>query len=460
MMKRRLARSFAAPALVSALLACVQLAACDPQKADWGFSGIDKMSTPPDDPSLGCGVQLATDALTGARAACTFGKGALPEQTLGIAAADAARIPIRHVIVAMKENRSFDHLLGHLHDAGQPDVDALPGNFTNPDANGQEVGFFRQSNTCLAADPAHQSDAMRQGVDGGKMDGFVKNAAATTNTDGHFVMGYYDESELPFYYWLATTFAVSDRHFAPMLAGTYGNRNFLLFGSNVGVVDTGIVFPPPSTPSLLQLLQNNKLTWAAYTDGGPFSGSLDWSPDDPGVHPLQDIYDALDKGTLPNVAFVDGVEYIDDDHPDADVQRGEAWTRTLYEHAVASPQWQHLALIWTYDEGGGFADHVPPPSACKAEADSPFATMGPRIPLVVISPWAKRNYASHVVHDHTAITRFLELVFHLPALTPRDANSDALLDMFDFSCGRDLSVPQAPDAGSGACTNPAPPGTN
>ncbi len=128
--------------------------------------------------------------------------------------------------------------------------------------------------------------------------------------------------------------------------------------------------------------------------------------------------------------------------------------KKIYDHAITSPQWDRLAIIWTYDEAGAFADHVVPPNACEAlPSSSPFVEMGPRVPLVVISPWAKRNYVSHVVHDHTAITRFIETLFDLPALTARDANSDALLDMFDFTCGRDLSIQPAPDPGTGECRN-------
>jgi len=137
---------------------------------------------------------------------------------------------------------------------------------------------------------------------------------------------------------------------------------------------------------------------------------------------------------------------------EADLQRGETWLKSVYDHALKSPQWQRLAIVWTYDEAGGFADHVAPPTAClPLPSKSPFTQLGPRIPFVVISPWAKRNYVSHVVHDHTAITRFIEALFDLPALTERDANSDALLDLFDFSCGRDLSVPPAPSPGTGGC---------
>jgi phospholipase C len=428
------------------------LLGCDPQRADWGLEAIDGLSTPPDDPNLGCGVELSTEPHRTERIECDYPAGTHATTSLGNSPEQLAAIPIRHVIILMRENRSFDHLFGKLHERGQPDVEAVPDNYSNPDPQGVAVFPTPATTTCISIDPGHQSDSVLRCIDGGKMDGFVQNAAATSGTDGHFAMDYYDEADLPFYYWLARTFAVSDRHFAPTASGTFANRAFLFFATNAGVVDTGIVFPPPATPSVLQLLMNAGYTWGAYSDGLPFSGSLDWSPDDPGVHRMQDLYTALDQGTLPNVAFVDGIEDVDDDHPTADLQLGERRVKTLYEHALGSPEWQHLAILWTYDEAGAFADHVPPPYGClPLPSRSPFTELGPRVPLVAISPWAKRGYASHAVHDHTAITRFIETLFDLPALTARDANSDALLDLFDFSCQRDLGVPAPPEIGSGGC---------
>jgi len=324
----------------------------------------------------------------------------------------------------------------------------------NPDLAGTPVSFSHPTTTCLKPDPGHQADSMRVSVNGGKMDGFVKNAAQTTDTDGHYVMATYDESDLPFYYFLAKTWALNDRHFAPMVGGTFANRNFFMLGNTGGAVDTGIVFPSPDSPSIFQLLMSAGFTWGAYTDSFPVSGGFNWNAKDPGVHTMAELITALDEGTLPNVVFVDGTDSIDDDHPTADLQKGEAWSKQIYDHFIASPQWKNSAMIWTYDEGGGFPDHVNPGSACRATPSSPFLDRGPRVPLVVISPWAKRNYVSHVVEDHTAITRFIETVFGLPALSSRDANSPALLDLFDFSCGRDLSFPAAPAAGTGGCENP------
>lgn len=427
---------------------------CDPQGSDWGLHAIKTMQTPADDPALSCGVVLPADPSTSQRTSCGFKAGAKAEATLGIDPATAAKIPIRHVIVMMKENRSFDHLLGRLHDRGQPGVEAIPASYTNPDLKGAAVPPTRADTTCLATDPGHQSLSMQTTVNGGAMDGFVKNAAQTTGTDGRFAMSYYDEPELPFYYFLAKTWAVNDRHFAPLVSGTFANRNFMLFGHNAGAVDTGIVFPAPETPSLLQLLMNAKATWGAYTDSAPLSGSLNWDHTTPGVHPLKDLLEALDQGTLPNVVFVDGTDKVDDDHPPADLQKGEAWVKAIYDHALTSPQWQRLAIVFVYDEGGGLADHVKPDTGCAAFPGSPYTERGTRVPLMVISPWAKRGYVSHVSQDHTAITRFIATLFDLPALSGRDANSSALLELFDFTCGRDLSVPPAPSPGTGGCAAP------
>ncbi len=343
--------------------------ACDPQKSDWGLDAIRAMPTPPDDPTLGCGVQLPVDPAPAARAACQFPAGTRAPVSLGIDESLRAQLPIRHIVIVMKENRSFDHLLGPLHDLGRPDVEAVPPTYSNPDSQGNAVFPSHPTTTCIVHDPGHQSESVLNSIDNGTMDGFVINAAETTGTDGHFVMGEYEQTDFPFYYWLANQFAIADHHFAPMASGTFGNRDFLLFGTNAGVVDTGIEFPPPNTPSIMQLLMNRGFTWGAYSDGDPASGALDWGPSDPGVHSLQEFYDALDAGTLPNLSLVDGRDYIDDDHPFADIQTGEAWTKAIYDHAIASPQWPLMAIIWTYDEAGGFADHVPPPHRLSGDAD-------------------------------------------------------------------------------------------
>jgi phospholipase C len=440
-------------------VALLALTSCELTPADWGFEAIRTMKTPAD-PPLVCDVTVPVEHVS-ERAACTFKARARAGDTLGISAELSKKIPIRHVIVVMLENRSFDHLFGRLHDQGQPESEEIPGTYFNRDLYGVPVAPFHATTTCIDADPGHQSMSMLTCVNGGAMDGFVRNAATTSlkddkpfDTDGHYVMATYEQADLPFYYWVASTYALSDRHFAPMVSGTFGNRNFFMFGSPAGVVDSGISFPDPSTNSIFRELMSAGFTWGAYSDdeAGPLSTTLNWKPTDPGAHPIKDIYDALDHGTLPSVAFVDATEEVNDDHPVGDLHHGEKFLKDLHDHATASPQWGRLAIFWTYDEGGGFPDHVRPPKGCEESPGSPYTDLGVRVPLVAISPWAKKNSVSHVPHDHTAITRFIETVFDLPAMTARDANSDALMDMFDFSCGRDLTPPAgAPAPGTGQC---------
>ncbi len=395
------------------------------------------------------------EALAAKRQACHFGAGASVAETLGLDDEARAVLPIRHVIVLMKENRSFDLILGRLHESGQPASERIPAGFTNPDTSGAAVGPFHLPTTCVAHDPAHQWGSMHRQIDGENMDGFVKSAAASTGTDGHFVMGNYDAHDLPFYYWMANTFAVDDRHFASERSGTYPNRLFMLLGTADGVTATGKGYPSPSTRTIFDSLDAARVTWGVYSDGSLLGGALPWARTHVGAHSYGSFLAALDDGSLPEVAFVDGIDDVEDEHPVGDVQVGEQWTRGIYEHAIASDLWPELAIVWTYDEAGGFADHVPPPQhACVARPvprDAAFDEPGTRVPFAVVSPWAKPHYVSHVVHEHAAITRFIEAVFGLGALTARDANSDALLDLFDFTHPALLEPPAAPAGGELGC---------
>lgn len=436
------------------------------------MSGTGINGNPPDDASLPvhlCPAPVVHDRQSAKRADCGFSEADKAVDTLGMSEATRSKIPVDHVIVLMRENRSYDQLFGHLSDIDPKKYEGIPPSFSNEDAAGQDVAPFHETNTQLPNDPNHQWDAMHAQVGGGKMDGFVKSAAETTGTDGHFVMGYYDEGDFPFYYFLATTYALGDRHFPSALAGTWPNRDYLYAGTSDGVRETSdipLCTPDthgciPHTPLIFDLLDQapgveggTGVPWGVYTDGLPLEFALEWGGDHRGVHPMKDLFDGLESGSLPNVVFADGTLDQDDDHPPADIKRGERWTKRVYDAAVKSPLWKRMVVFFTYDEAGGFFDHVPPPpydanqsKVCVARPeDSDFHELGVRVPLVVISPWARRGYVSHVRHEHTSITRFIELLFDLPALTKRDANSDAFLDMFDFAC-EGQSPPPAPDIG-------------
>jgi phospholipase C len=416
-------------------------------------AGSDGSVTTPD---AGACSPPSPDPLASQRHACAFKAGDTATTTLGLSDADRAKIPIKHIVVMMKENRAFDHMLGGLKKM-QPDADVADASFTNKDKSGASVAPFHLTTTCVGNDPDHQWAAMHTQVNAGAMDGFVASAAQSTGGDGHFVMGYYDERDLPFYHFLASTFAISDRHFPSVRSGTFPNRDYLLLGTSDSVASTQYaIWPDPRQPSIFDLLDAAHVTWGVYADDHPleetlnipsknFETSRPWSP-------VSKLIEAFANDTLPSVVFVDGTENVDDEHPTADVQAGEAWTKKIYDAAIASKAWSSTVLLLTYDEAGGFADHVPPrENACLARPeDSSFHELGVRVPFIAISPWARRHYVSHAEQDHTSVTRFIEAVFGLPALTARDANADGLLGLFDFSCAPP-SIPTAPATGTKGC---------
>jgi phospholipase C len=265
-------------------------------------------------------------------------------------------------------------------------------------------------------------------------------------------MGYFDQSDLPFYYFLANTFSIADRHFASVRSGTWPNRDFMLLGTADGVRRTGERCPDAALPTLFDVLDAHHVSWGVYSAGEPFEGALCWDSNHAGLHEVTAFFDALGAGALPQVVFVDGKENVEDEHPLADVQAGEAWTRRIYQAVIASSQWPSTAMVFTYDEAGGYFDHVAPGASCVGKPDDgDFFELGIRVPLIMISPWARPHHVSHVHHEHTSITRLIELVFDLPALTGRDASSDALLDMFDFEAQPTLALPAAPGSGVGGC---------
>jgi phospholipase C len=415
----------------------------------------DDVSAMPDD---ACGAshplvdESLAQSLLARRGACAFGAGARVADTLGITREVRAHIPVDHVVILMQENRSFDHYLGAM----RGEVDGVPRAYTNPDLDGRATRPVALNSTCAAPEPPHQWEAMHTGWNNGKMDGFIR-AGAVNGTPPRVVLGYYTAHDLPFYYWLYARFAMSDRYFGSVLAGTWGNRNFLYTGSSYGVRDTE-ERTIPDAPTLFDALDRAHVAWGVYTDGPPRQDSLGWTQAHAGLHTSAEFFAQLADGTLPPVVFLDPAEDVDE-HPVSDVQRGEAWSRRILLAALASPLWPRLAVLLTYDESGGYFDHVAPPAACSPDPrgvggydTTDLDRLGLRVPFVVLSPWARPGYVSHEAHDHTSMLRFIEALFDLPALTARDANASALFDLFDFSCPRMLRVEGTiPRAGAGGC---------
>lgn len=378
----------------------------------------------------------AVDPHWGEREACVFSAGAQPEDTLGDLG--PLRAAITHVIILVQENRSFDHMYGTLGHG----TEGIPSGYTNP-RDGAPVAPYHLTTPCVA-DIGHQWVEMHLGWNHGAMDGWA-------GINGVGALGYYEDADHPFYTWMLTTFATSDRYFSSVLSGTYPNRDYLYAGTSDGVYATGGGYP--DVPTVFDQLDAAGIAWGEYNASPTevLSGTLGWALDHVGVHPYAELFPALADGSLPPVAFVDVEPH--DEHPPGSIHDGERDVRDVVTAAMQSPLWPHLAFFYTYDEGGGFFDHVPPPSAClAAPSEHDFDVLGVRVPVAVVSPYARAGYVSHLTHHHSSILRFVQAVFDLPALTGRDANADAMLDLFDFGAPAFATPPATvPDAAPAGC---------
>ena len=387
--------------------------------------------------------------------ACTFHAGALPEDTLPRDAPRGTDIPVNHIVVLMQENRSFDSYFGQLPAAGHADVDGLPAHASNPDAKGIPQPAFHQTKYCTE-DTNHAWTGSHLEYHDGLNDGFVTQ----NDPDGTRAMGFYDESDLPFYYALAKTFAIGDRYFCSLLGPTFPNRFYLMTGTSFGHIRNDMHQGGFVQRSIFDVLDDNQVTWMVYYSDFPFASLL--KVQKPKYARTSRFLADAAAGTLPQVAFVDpsvGLTSVEtDEHPPANIQEGEQFAAQIIQAVMQSPNWPTTALFFTYDEHGGFYDHVAPPEACKPDTIAPmldltdpdslypaqFNRYGFRVPVVVVSPFAKPGFVSHAVYDHTSILRFIETRFHLPALTDRDANASPMLDMFDFSHAALLNPPELP----------------
>ncbi len=394
------------------------------------------------------------------RAACAYGPGAFPAETIGAEHPIGDEIPIQRFILLMQENRSFDHYFGTM-----PGVDGIPADASNPNAAGEPVAPFHTTDYCIE-DVSHSWRNSHRQFNGGAMDGFV----TTNDPMGERAMGYLDGSDLPFYWDLAQTFAFSDHHHCSVLGPTLVNRLFYLGGSSVGRTTNGAIDDSRVSGEYNVFMQLDRVgvEWRVYYESVP----VIWGTyPGYGLHPrrrdrarpIAELWDDLASGSLPPVVFVDprfeavgDRTMASDEHPPANPQFGQAWVRRLVTAVMDSPVWRETAIIYTYDEHGGFYDHVPPPEACSPGdhppddagdfADDEFERYGFRVPLTVISPWSRPGYVSDRVTDLTSVLRLVQARFGLPAITGRDANAWPLLDMFDFESPAFMDPPTLADA--------------
>jgi phospholipase C len=329
-------------------------------------------------------------------------------------------------------------------------LDVPPPGWSNPDGDGGTIYPHPDDEYCYSV--GHSWENQHADWDNGKNDGFV----ITNNPDGERTMFYEDDTVIPFYYGLANTFSVGDRYFCSVLSSTWPNRFFLMAGTSFGIGDNSACSLDTLTnpaPNIFHLLEAGGHSWKDYTDGPhmlelfpSFGFSADAIAHYGTVGTVKcDLFADIASGKLPDVSFMmgDEVTQTSDEGPSDLPGIGGALVEAIIRALWASPSWKDTAVFITYDENGGIADHVPPPPACVPDGYAPhdgngnalsgaFDTTGFRVPFIVVSPYARAHYATHVVHDHTSILRFIEARFGLPALTMRDANATPPMEVFDF----------------------------
>jgi phospholipase C len=401
-------------------------------------------------------------------------------------------MPFDHIVVVVMENHSFDNLLGTLHRT-RAEVDGLTfdqsGNATNanprPGEPGGQVVAFPLTTTAQSSGPSQSWRATHEQINGGAMDGFVRSVGVDAP------MAYYTPEVLPFAYSLAETFTLANRWFCSVPGPTYPNRRFLLAGTAFGGTVTGkdgLLNAHPPNGTICDRLSEHHISWANYFTDLPLTLTIPSTVVDhfDHHHRLARFFEDCASGSLPAVSFVDpavgaissiaqSIKWLPDlvkaalrrlgppketEEDPADMYYGESWAHQVIEAVLRSPSWPRTLLIYTYDEHGGYYDHVPPPAApipddippelSPGDPPGTYGIYGPRVPAVVVSPYSRAAGVSNVVHDHTSVLATIEHKWNLPALSNRDANAANVMDFLDTSAQPRVDPP--------ALTAPSPTG--
>jgi phospholipase C len=388
----------------------------------------------------------------------------------------ASMLAMKHIIVELQENRSFDHYFGRMNEYRQMNgindnaVDERNNTIALPDVAGNPVTPFHAETGCQE-NLSPSWDSEHYDYDGGKMDNFLKAGNdvgfSTFDPNGTRAISYYDWTDFPYYYSLAFQFGTSDRWFSPLLGPTDPNRMYWYGATSLGWVATP--HPPAGgfpNLTIFDLLDQAGISWKYYYQFAQPLHIPYWSiyQKDPNKFvPISNYFDDVkSESTLPAVVFIEEGQY--DEHPKPNpgtsdltenVQQGAGVIKSFIDALMQSPTWKTSAFILGYDEGGGFHDHVVPPALVQADGIPPIVTIGQdasglfnmgglRLPVVVVSPWSVPHLVSHVVRDHTAVLKLIETRFSLPPLTSRDAASDNMAEFFNFASPAYLTPPTMP----------------
>lgn len=371
--------------------------------------------------------------------------------TLSPAKAPQGLSAIQHIVIIIKENRSFDNYFGTF-----PGAD---GATSGKISTGQQIPLGPSPNL-TTHDICHSWSCTLEAMDGGKMDKFNLIPGGDVNGD-YLAYSQFHEAGIPNYFKYARNFVLADHMFSSLHGSTFPNRLYSVAAQSGGVISSpvgtsnwGCDAPATTTVTVLHSdgtetneypcfdfktlpdeLEAAGVSWKFYAAGpgqpGYIYSTLDaikhirnsslWTRH---VVPIFQFISDAQNGNLPALSWL-MPNLAADEHPLSSVCVGENWTVDEINAIMQGPQWGSSAIFVTYDESGDFYDHVPPPKV------DPFG-LGMRVPLLIISPFAKKGYVSHTTYTMGSILRFVEARFNLQPLTDRDGLANDVFDSFDF----------------------------
>jgi phospholipase C len=364
---------------------------------------------------------------------------------------------IDHIVVLMMENRSFDHMLGWV-----PGANGVQAGRTFLDTSGAAHAshLLTKFQNCSSSDPDHSFGGGRTQLNNGAMDGFLK----TANVGDTFPIGYYTASDVPFFTAASRYWTICDKYHCSILGPTWPNRFYMHSGQTDRLTTGG---PTIDTNSLLSILPTIwDLAAAAnvsaryYFSDSAFTAL--WGDKYNAISfPITQFQADAAAGVLPSISYIDprfvgeAQGTSNDDHPLADIRNGQVMMNTVYEALTTSPNWARTLLIINYDEWGGFADHVAPPTApvsahevTVGNVDGPInadgsgsAFLGFRVPCILIGPRARRGSIASAQYDANSILNMITWRFGLPGIGVRATTSGNIATALNFSGAPNVTLP-------------------
>jgi phospholipase C len=353
--------------------------------------------------------------------------------------------PIRHVILLMQENHTFDNYFGTY-----PGADGFPPGLCMPiDPNDPGDGCVEPFH--IGEQPIQDLDHSRRThrlmYNEGRMNGFI-HALNQLNQNGELAMGYYDDRDLPYYWNLADEYVLFDRFFSSAAAGSFMNHVYSVTGGPGAGRDRPTLDGLPDDPTIFDRLEERGISWKFYiqnydpevnyhdlVEGAPRPPQVEWVPllsmdrylQTPElfakITDLDEYFDDLRNDTLPAFSYIKVVGASE--HPPGSLLAGQRITRSLLQALMQSEAWSSSAFLITYDDWGGWYDHVPPPQIDEQG-------LGFRVPALLISPYAPRGVVDSTTLDYTSVLKFLEENWDLDPLTERDALANSIGQALDY----------------------------